>query len=78
MVLLKLEELTEMSGETWILEANKIRPGMRFIIHTGSVSYSIPEELKQLGVNPEDVMSKPQPDLSTFVTSIERLVQGTG
>ncbi len=65
--------LPEMSGEAWILQAHPICPEMRFIIHTGSVNYSVSQEMIQLGMSPEDILRKPQPDLSGFAACIRRL-----
>jgi len=63
-----------MSGETLIQEINKIDPTCRFLIHTGSVGYSLSEELKTIGMKSEHVFFKPQLDLTDMVKMIVSLM----
>ncbi len=65
--------LPGMSGEMLIQQAHKIIPDMKFIIHTGSVGYSLPEELIQIGMQPEHVFLKPLPDLMVIINAINTL-----
>ena len=66
--------LPSMSGEVLIGKVHEVAPSTRFIIHTGSVSFSLSEELEGIGVRPEHVFLKPQSDLNRFVTTIEELL----
>jgi DNA-binding NtrC family response regulator len=66
--------LPKLDGDSLILQAHRLRPRMRFLIHTGSVDYQLPEELKPFGVTPDHVFSKPQADLSVFKDAICKLM----
>ena len=65
--------LPKLDGDSLINQAHLLRPRMRFLIHTGSVEYKLPEELKRLGVKNEHVFLKPQTDLSVFKEAIIKL-----
>lgn len=67
--------LPGMSGEAMILEAYKLDPKMRFIIHTGSVDYCLTDEMKQIGLTNDHLMLKPLSDLSFLENAINTLVQ---
>ncbi len=66
--------LPKLDGDSLIMQAHLLRPRMRFLIHTGSVEYKLPKELRDLGVTPEHVFHKPQMDLSVFATAINQLM----
>ncbi len=66
--------LPRMNGETLIKRANQLQPAIRFIIHTGSVDYSLSKELILIGMINEDVFFKPVPDLGFIVKGIERII----
>jgi DNA-binding NtrC family response regulator len=66
--------LPKLDGDSLIIKAHLLRPQMRFLIHTGSVEYKLPEELRRLGVTSEHVFHKPQMDLSVFETAINQLI----
>lgn len=66
--------LPKLDGDSLIMQAHLLRPRMRFLIHTGSVEYKLPEELRDLGVTPDHVFHKPQMDLSVFETAINQLM----
>ena len=66
--------LPKLDGDSLILQAHLLRPRMRFLIHTGSVEYKLPDELKTVGVAPEDIFLKPQMDLSVFEAAIGKLM----
>jgi hypothetical protein len=59
-----------MDGNSLIQEIYKIIPEMKFLIHTGSVFYTIPENLKKIGVREEHVLIKPLKDMNILVDSI--------
>ncbi len=67
--------LPKLDGDSLILQAHLMRPGMRFLIHTGSVEYKLTDELKSFGISNEHVFLKPQMDLSVFKEAICRLVE---
>ncbi len=64
--------LREYDGNTLILAAHELQPGLKFLIHTGSVSYTIPAEMAALGISKEDIFLKPILDFSTLFEAIER------
>jgi DNA-binding NtrC family response regulator len=67
--------LPGMSGEALIQQAHLLQPALRFLIHTGSVSYRLSPALRQLGMQPSDVFQKPLNDLVQLVMGIHRLMQ---
>lgn len=66
--------LPKLDGDSLIVQAHRIRPRMRFLVHTGSVDYQLTDELKRFGVTQAHVFSKPQADLSVFVDAICQLM----
>lgn len=68
--------LPGISGDALIMKAHQLVPGLRFIIHTGSVGYRLSEELKQIGMLPAHVFMKPMDDLNQLVDGIKNLVSG--
>lgn len=68
--------LPGMSGDVFILKAYEMLPTMRFLIHTGSSSYHLPEELAHIGLKPKDVFLKPLSDMTVVVDSIRDMVNG--
>lgn len=67
--------LPGLSGEDLILLANKRFPEQRYIIHTGSISYNLPEELRAIGMRREHVFHKPVRVLSLLVKCIKELAE---
>ena len=66
--------LPQLDGDSLILQAHMLRPPMRFLIHTGSVDYQLPDDIKALGVTQEHVFAKPQMDLTVFRNAIYQLM----
>jgi len=66
--------LPRMNGETLIKRASQLRPEMRFIIHTGSLDYTLSKELMTIGMSKEDVFYKPVHNLSLIVEGIKRIL----
>jgi len=66
--------LPKLDGDSLILKAHELQPHMGFIIHTGSVEYKLPDELRALGISPEHVFLKPQMDLMVFKQAIEKMM----
>jgi CheY-like chemotaxis protein len=65
--------LPGMSGEELIIEARALYPEQRHIIYTGSISYNLSDQLKQLGMRPEHVFLKPIRVLTLLVKCIKEL-----
>ena len=68
--------LPGVSGEVLILKAHEINPKVRCLVNTGSVEYTLSEDLKQIGMKPEHVFLKPLIDMQTLITGIEKLSEG--
>ncbi len=66
--------LPGIDGNTLIAKLNKLHPEMKFIIHTGSMGYALPESLKSLGITNEMVFKKPMKSMSLFVEAIKKLM----
>jgi CheY-like chemotaxis protein len=64
--------LREYDGNTFILTAHELQPGLKFLIHTGSATYTIPPEMAALGISEEDIFLKPIRDFNTLFEAIER------
>jgi two-component system, OmpR family, response regulator len=56
--------LPGMSGEDFIRQARQISPDLRCLIHTGSLEYSLPDDLREQGMSDSDILHKPIADLS--------------
>ncbi|MBN2161616.1 MAG: response regulator [Pontiellaceae bacterium] len=65
--------LPGMSGEEMIVKARVLQPNQRHIIYTGSISYNLSDELKELGMRPEHVFLKPIRVLTLLVKCIKEL-----
>ena len=70
--------LPKMDGNSLIIQMNQIRPGMQFLIFTGSAVYKLPRSVERLGVSPEDVFYKPISDLGVIAEAIHRKMQKGG
>ena len=66
--------LPGISGDTMILRSHSIKPGMKFLIHTGSVDYRLPAELKSIGMGSENLFLKPVPDLTVIIDAINKIL----
>jgi len=66
--------LPGISGDAFISRAHGERPGMRFLIHTGSAEYELPRELRRIGMDNEHVFQKPLPDLDVLRRAVDRIL----
>lgn len=62
--------LPGMDGNDAIRKISADFPKMRFIIHTGSVNYSVPNDLKPLGIRIGHLFKKPLTDMSPIADEI--------
>lgn len=58
-------------GNTFMLEARKIRPRIKFVVHTGSADYIPPEAIQALGVTRDKVLIKPASDLNVICNALK-------
>lgn len=64
--------LPGIDGNTFMIEARKMLPDLKFVIHTGSSDYRLPDEIRALGITPEKVLIKPVKDLKQILTAMKR------
>ncbi len=70
--------LPGMDGNTLVMKAHEIYPGMKFVIYTGSTEYSLPGYLEERGIRSENVFHKPLSDLEPIVKAIKQLISEGG
>ena len=62
--------LPGMNGDTTIRALHEICPDLRFIIHTGSADYSIPDDLRALGIDANVFFAKPLLDMQPLAETV--------
>ena len=65
--------LPDMDGNTAIRILNHLYPGIEFLIHTGSSSYSLPDDLRALGLDDDRVYQKPLNDMAPLAAAARTL-----
>ena len=65
--------LPGMDGNMAILCLHEMRPALRFILHTGSANYVIPEELRMIGIREAQLFRKPVSDMSPLAGAVRAL-----
>jgi DNA-binding NtrC family response regulator len=68
--------LLGMDGNVSILALHEICPTLRFVLHTGSFNYNIPQELRWLGIGEIERFRKPVPSVTMLATRVRSLVAG--
>ncbi len=66
--------LPGMNGNQFILQALQDSPECKFIIHTGSIDYTIPQELKDQGITRQSILFKPVIGLHLYLDKITELL----
>lgn len=66
--------LTGIDGNNAIRILAQLNPNLRFLIHTGSAGYVIPDDLRNLGITNSELFFKPQSDIGLLVSAAQRLV----
>jgi two-component system, OmpR family, response regulator len=62
--------LPGIDGNALIARMSEIKPRLRYIIHTGSVDYRLPDQLRTIGIGQEHIFLKPLRDLNGLVRTI--------
>ncbi|MGB5275598.1 MAG: response regulator [Gammaproteobacteria bacterium] len=62
--------LTGMDGNSAMLSIHEMCPEIRFIVHTGSVNYIMPGDLKRSGICVHHLFKKPLIDMSLVADAI--------
>ena len=65
--------LSGVDGNSLIKKMHEINDSMKFIIHTGSQEYILPDELKAMGIEDKQIFKKPILDMMDMVEEIRRL-----
>lgn len=65
--------LPGMNGDTTIRALHEICPDLKFIIHTGSTDYSIPDDLRAMGIDERQFFAKPLMDMTPISETIAAL-----
>ena len=65
--------LPDMTGNEFILSAYKKKPNLKFIINTGSIDYSIPKDLRDIGIKRDQVFIKPIRNIFEFVNTVLKI-----
>lgn len=63
--------LPGMDGNDFMIEARKINPDIKLVVHTGSADYYPPEKIRSLGIQPEDILIKPAADLKLLSKALK-------
>ena len=65
--------LPGMDGNAAMLSIHEMCPQIRFIVHTGSVNYIVPGDLKRSGIRVNHHFKKPLIDMSLVADAIRSL-----
>ncbi len=65
--------LPDMDDNTAIRALHQMYPEMEFLIHTGSSSYSLPDDLRALGLDDDRVYQKPLNDMAPLAAAARTL-----
>ena len=65
--------LPDMDGNRAIRALHQTYPELEFLIHTGSSSYSLPEDLRAMGLDDSRVYHKPLADMAPLAAAARRL-----
>ena len=69
------QRLPGINGDATLRALYELSPGLRFIIHTGNVGYTIPDDIRALEVGPIYLFNKPLLDMGPLVDAIRSLVR---
>ena len=68
--------LPGIDGDMLIVQAHELQPLLKFLIHTGSINYSISSSLEEIGIRTEQVFRKPLMDMGVLTKGILKLLEG--
>ena len=66
--------LPGMNGDSTIRALHEICPELKFVIHTGSADYSIPDDLRAMGIDERLLFAKPLLDMTPLAETVAALV----
>lgn len=70
--------LPGINGDTTIRALHEICPDLQFIIHTGSADYSIPDDLRAMGIDERRFFAKPLMDMTPLAKTVAALASARG
>lgn len=70
--------LPGINGDNTIRALHEISPGLKFIIHTGSADYCIPDDLRAIGINEKQLFAKPLTDMTPLARMVVALAGAAG
>ncbi len=62
--------LPGMDGNATIRAIQDVRPNVKYLVHTGSVNYGVPADLKSMGIKEEHLFRKPLTDMTVIAQAI--------
>ena len=65
--------LPGMNGDNTIRNLHEICPDLKFVIHTGSADYTIPDDLRALGIDETLLFAKPLLDMQPLAETVAAL-----
>ncbi len=65
--------LPRMSGDDFIRQAIQQQEQLHFIVHTGSLEYELPMDLKSLGLSRSNILYKPLGDLGELARRLQAI-----
>jgi len=68
--------LPGINGDTTIRTLHELCPQLRFIIHTGTADYSIPDDLRAMGIDERQLFAKPLLDMTPLAETVATLARG--
>ncbi|MGD2137905.1 MAG: response regulator [Gammaproteobacteria bacterium] len=69
------QRLPGISGDATLRAMHALCPDLRFIIHTGDVGYTLPDDLQALAAGPVRLFKKPLLDMEPLAGAIRDLVR---
>ena len=68
--------LPGLDGDAAIRRLHNLRPTLRFVMQTGSSNYSIPDDLRAIGINEDQLFIKPLSDMEPLAAKVRALADG--
>ena len=66
--------LPGMDGRDAIIALHQVCPEMEFLIHTGSLSYGLTDDLRAIGISEASMFHKPLCDMGVLANALRRLL----
>ena len=65
--------LPGIDGSVAIRRLNRLSPNMQFVIHTGSAAFSLPHDLRAMGIADLQLFRKPIADMERLAETVKSL-----